>query len=380
MAWNEIPARDDANLSFQAYYGRINILYSLLRPTSRFVFDQIWESAERSELKEFKKSALVGLFVADLVRALGLKEITECEPEVGDWFVHSGVTSYCKLESGLRAAEIEISGRIIRGAVRADCYITGTAAVNMDGRDDISFVVGRLTSYSKFDLVAAGYREPVSSLAGLRQIDLRVDGPSGVADLAALSMGDAWSSKLLQLEVRGVPDQGLLNGAVLDTVARFQSAVEDQGGWKLLYDDSGKVMHERQHQGMFRMFSRLTFGTLGIQMDANSDHGSGPTDFTLRLNKAAAIIEFKKDDKLEEIRHGVLIQLPIYMRSSGIAFGFYIVMCHKRDPGEIERILSGVVDADPTLAGVTCVVVDCRRRISASKAPARSALAAELPD
>ncbi|GAA2806679.1 hypothetical protein [Saccharopolyspora taberi] len=379
MAWNEIPARDDADLSFQAYYARTNALYGLLPPVSQLVFDQIWESAERSSLVEMKKSALVGCMVADLIRALGLKEITAFEPEVGDWFVHSGVTNYGSLGPGLSEAKIDLASHSIQGVTRAECNITSTASVNMSGSDDISLVVGRLTSYSKFDLIAAGYREQSPGLAKAYQNGSTTGKWLGVTDLSALSMGGEWSSKLLRLDVQGIPDQELLLSAVADAIERFQNAVETQGGWKLLYDDSGNVMHERQHQGMFRMFSRLAFGSLGIQMDLNSDHGSGPTDFTLRLNKSTAIIEFKKDEKLDEMRHGVSVQLPIYMRSAGAAHGFYIVMCHKRDPSEVTEFLARTVRVDSTLEGIMLFIIDCRRKISASKAPTRSAVPYEPP-
>ncbi len=64
MAWNEIPAHNDKTLNFQAYYAHTNALYGLLRPTSKFIFDQIWESAEQSTFKELKKTALIGFLTA----------------------------------------------------------------------------------------------------------------------------------------------------------------------------------------------------------------------------------------------------------------------------------------------------------------------------
>ncbi|MFD7285218.1 hypothetical protein [Streptomyces sp. NPDC059863] len=380
MAWNDIPARNDKNLSFQAYYARTNVLYSLLRPTSKFVFDQIWESAERSTFKELKKTTLVGFLMADLIQGLGLREISEIEPRVGDWLIHSGVTNYCRLETGVSEARIDLPSGEVRGIVRTECNLSSTASANMVDCDDISLVVGRLISPKKFDLVAAGYREPSLTVARVRNINLSSHTLGGVADLAKLAEGAPWSSNLLNLDVQGVSSRDLLDGAVIDTLARFQCAIEEQGTWRLLHDDAGHVMHERQHQGMFRMFSRLTFGSLGIHLDANSDHGSGPTDFTLRLNSAIAIMEFKKDDKLSEIRHGISVQLPIYMRSAGADRGFYVVMCHRRDPEGVMSELANLARADSSLDGISCIVVDCRRKISASKAPTRSAVAGEETD
>ncbi|MGW0838440.1 hypothetical protein [Streptomyces prunicolor] len=379
MAWNEIPAREDENLHFQAYYARLNILYGLLGETSRFVFDQIWKSAEESPMKQFKKSALVGLMTGDLIQALGLTEVTKIEPSMGNWFTHSGATRYREINSHTREAEIKLPSRTIKGIVRTDCYLTSTADANMRDQDEISLVVGRLISPLKFDLIVAGYREPPSTAARIRNVAPPRQKWAGATDLTSLSKGDAWSSKLLELSITGAPDEYLLATAVLDTLSRFQSSIEEQGAWRLLYDDSGHAMHERQHQGMFRIFSRLTFGSLGIQLDPNTDRGSGPTDFTVGLNGLTAILEFKKDDKLAELRHGISIQLPVYMRSASAVYGFYVVMCHTRDPEEVKNYLTGIQEAEPELEFITCVIVDCRKRSSASKAATRSAILDDSP-
>jgi hypothetical protein len=114
MAWNEIPARDDADLAIQVYYARINVIYSTLPRCSRMVFDNIRESANRSEFAQFKKSALLGLTMKDIIHALGLMEVTEFEAKNGDWFVHSGVTKYRSLAAGLREASITLASKVIR--------------------------------------------------------------------------------------------------------------------------------------------------------------------------------------------------------------------------------------------------------------------------
>ncbi|WP_329146080.1 hypothetical protein OG275_17170 [Streptomyces niveus] len=378
MAWNKIAAKDDANLVFQPYYARTNILYALLKPTGRMIFDAIANELDRarSELSSLRKSALVSVTIAEIIHSLALREITEREPEIGDWFIHSGTTAYRPLESGKREASISLPFRTITGTVRDECNITASASANMHGHDDISLVVGRLTSYSKFDLVAAGYREPSPNVDRIRQTKTSENGP-GVTDLAALAAGRHWVNMLPTVQVPGVTDNDLLALAMMDTISRFQTVIEDQGGWKLLYDDNGKVLHERQHQGMFQIFSRLTFGALKIHMDANPDHGCGPTDFTARLNGATAVIEFKKDEKIQEIRHGILTQLPMYIKSAQATQGYYIVMCHRRDPSEVAAILKKDSEdhSDPSCPEIKAIIVDCRRRISASKAPTQSGIA-----
>ncbi|MFJ9211147.1 hypothetical protein [Streptomyces sp. NPDC102264] len=378
MAWNKIPAKDDMDLLFQPYYARTNTLYPLLKPTGRMIFSAIASELDRTgtELSIFRKTALFSVVMSEIIHALALREITEHEPEIGDWFVHSGTTIYRPLESGNKEASIPLTTRTIRGTVRDECNITASASINMTGRDDVSLVIGRLLSHSKFDLVAAGYREPSTNVAMIRQPVTTRNG-LGISDLKALAAGRHWGDMLPEFLAPGIADDELLSMAILDTISRFQTAIEEQGGWKLLYDDNQKVLHERQHQGMFQIFSRLTFGALKIHIDANPDHGSGPTDFTARLNKATAIIEFKKDDKLQEVRHGISTQLPIYMKSAEATQGYYVVMCHRRDPEEVTAALrvESERNFDPDFPEINAIIVDCRRRISASKAPTRSGIA-----
>ncbi|MEU1943705.1 hypothetical protein ABZ554_14995 [Streptomyces sp. NPDC020125] len=377
MAWNKIPAKDDANLMFQPYYARTNILYPLLEPTKKFIFDVIATATDRAgmEASGLRKGALVSVITCEIVHALALREITEDEPDVGEWFVHSGTTIYRPLQAGKREASIALPARTITGTVRDECNITASAPTNMTGHDDVSFVIGRLISHSKFDLVVAGYREPSPNIARIHQTKTPRN-RSSLTDLAALAAGNHWGDMLPTVEIPGATDEGLLHLAMMDTISRFQTTIEDQGGWKLLYDDNGKVLHERQHQGMFQIFSRLTFGALRIHLDANPDHGSGPTDFTARLNDAIAIIEFKKDDKIQEMRHGILTQLPMYMKSAQATQGYYVVMCHRREPEEVAAILRRDSEEhfDPSCPEIKAIVVDCRRRISASKAPTRSGI------
>ncbi|MEU8954527.1 hypothetical protein AB0C93_09495 [Streptomyces sp. NPDC048518] len=368
MAWNEIPAKGDPNLSFQAYYARPNIIQSILEPVSSTIFRQIWSNAEDSNSVGLQRAALVGLTMADLIRAIGMEEVCESEIKVGDWFTHSGITQYHGRDERSDNATIKLpDNSTISAIARHECRITNSASGNMIEADDVSFVVGRRISESKFDLVAAGFRDAIFGRG--RDLDL-----TPVYDLSRMRNGDPpWSSHLAHLKFNK-PDREALVDAIEDTVTRFAMAVGQQGAWKLLYGRDGKPLHESQHQGMFRLFSQLPFGALRINMEPNADHGSGPTDFTLRLNEATNVVEFKKDDRREEIRHGLAVQLPNYMTSAGADRGTYVVMCHSRTKEEVYQILNEVIDADQTLPQIDCYVIDCSRKVSASKAASRYSL------
>ena len=102
-----------------------------------------------------------------------------------------------------------------------------------------------------------------------------------------------------------------------------------------------------------------------IKVHPGANHGTGPTDITLTLRNAIHIIEFKKDVVRSKVRHGLEVQLPLYMESAGAAHGSYVVLCHDHDPEYVSRWLP---PAEGTPAGVAAFLVDCRVRKSASKA------------
>ncbi len=74
LAWNLIPAAEDENLSFQAYYVRLNILGMFLSPLGRQVLEAAWEDGASDSLRPMRRSAIIGLIAGDLIRALALGE------------------------------------------------------------------------------------------------------------------------------------------------------------------------------------------------------------------------------------------------------------------------------------------------------------------
>ena len=170
-----IEARKDPNLRISAYYARLNALNELLSPLTRDALHRVWEFTASEEMKQLRRSAAVGAIVSDLIRALDIKEISSGGIEPGQWFVHSGVTHFARQGYDRKQATIKLgSDRYITATTRRECEITGTSDVNMDGEDEISFILGRLLTNSKFDLVVAGYRKHpfLASPLVRRSIDL----------------------------------------------------------------------------------------------------------------------------------------------------------------------------------------------------------------
>lgn len=359
MAWNEVPAKDDAKFRLQAYYARLNILRQFLSPFSVQVFEESWKAARDQDLGKTARSALVGEISGLLIKSLRPEEVSLMDPPVGGWFVHSGITRYRRDGDDQVASLVTAGGTTLQGIIRRECVITNSALANMRGEDDVSFILGRRTAQTKFDLVVAGFREAWMHLHGTDRI----------VEIAARSPIEQDPKHSLlpylvpRIQISGITDEQTLAYAVNDTIDRFTRAVEKEGAWRILYDANGKPAHETRHQALFRLFAQLSFVAIGATIQPNADHGRGPTDITLTLNGAVHVIEFKKDTSISKIEHGLKVQLPLYMESAGAMFGSYIVMCHER---EKSKVLPIIADAEDSRVVISTYVVDCRKQKSAS--------------
>jgi hypothetical protein len=321
-------------------------------------------------MKELRRSSTVGAIASDLIRALDVREIAHGGIEPGQWFVHSGVTHFARQGYERKQATIKLDdGRRVTGITRKECEITGTSDVNMDGADEISLILGRLLTASKFDLVVAGYRKHPFLVSPPAARSIVLDEATGnVIDRADL--GARLKSLGMALRYERSEDWQSLAFAIHDTLDRFRRAVEREGAWVHLYDAECKPANESRHQGLFRLFSRISFEAFGIGTSPGANHGAGPTDLTFTLREDIHILEFKKDYDLQRLIHGLTVQLPMYLRSAGSTIGTYAVMCHSRDPQEIRDVLEPLrasTEAEATLL-LQLEIIDCRRKDSASKA------------
>ncbi|MCP2338593.1 hypothetical protein FHU30_003948 [Actinomadura rupiterrae] len=265
MAWNEIEAHGDPNLRIQAYYARANILQSALSLLGQGIFESVWNLDASAPMRELRLSSIAGAVVGDLIRLTGARDISLETPEVGDWFINCGVTQYVELGDGQQWARIRLrTGEEIVGATRPECRITGTASANMREEDDVSLVLGRRTSVDKFDLVAAGYRDPMLTMlaAQERVIDLEERWAIPSSGLAPASLDRI----LPHVSFEGVPDVEMLQCAIADSFDRFKHAIREHGLWRHLYDGAGRPAHESRHQALYRLCANFAFSSLRVSV------------------------------------------------------------------------------------------------------------------
>jgi hypothetical protein len=171
------------------------------------------------------------------------------------------------------------------------------------------------------------------------------------------------STNPLQLQ----PAQSALDFAeVIELVVRqFRLFVEEQGGWELLWDSSGKDKPEHAAQLLFRGIAQHYCKANNISLDAEVNLGRGPVDFKFSTGYShRAHLEIKKLHN-GKFWNGLEAQLPSYMKSDEVSEGWFLAVRYRSNrsaqdrikelPGRVARLAAakhlnlryGVIDARP---------------------------------
>lgn len=160
--------------------------------------------------------------------------------------------------------------------------------------------------------------------------------------------------------------------AVIELViGKYKTYVEEQGGWKLLWNDDGTEKPEEAAQLLFKGIAKAYCEANNIVLDREVELGRGPIDFKFSNGfRHRALLEVKK---LHNGRfwNGLQQQLPSYLKSDECSLGWFVVVQYreggaskawaKAGPAIVKKVAE---DNDLTLKTVH---VDCRAKPSASK-------------
>lgn len=94
---------------------------------------------------------------------------------------------------------------------------------------------------------------------------------------------------------------------------RFKALIENNGLSKLLYNNDGSSKHESAAKLLFYGIMDSYCESNGIDLTKEGNNGRGPVDFKLsRCSRDKVVVETKLTSN-SQLRHGVEIQLPIYI-------------------------------------------------------------------
>lgn len=159
---------------------------------------------------------------------------------------------------------------------------------------------------------------------------------------------------------------------VIDTVVgQFRRFIEDQGGWKLLWDSVAHEKPEDAAQLLFRGIAQYYCKANDVSLDAEVNLGRGAVDFKFSNGyRHRAHLEVKKLHN-GKFWNGLAEQLPTYLRSDEVTDGWLLVLQYRTGKAAESRIrqLPQKIAAvsESRKCNLRHAIVDARQPKSASK-------------
>jgi hypothetical protein len=154
---------------------------------------------------------------------------------------------------------------------------------------------------------------------------------------------------------------GTTHDEATQRVAFLKDVIENQGGWRMFYQDGKPIRREADLQIMFR----LTWCNTPSDLNREVNNGRGPSDFEAsrgRWDKSIIEVKLAKNSALaRNLKH----QAEIYKKASGAQHAIKVIVCFDAHEVAVARSLLKQLGLQSDL---DTVIIDARKRVSASRA------------
>lgn len=163
-----------------------------------------------------------------------------------------------------------------------------------------------------------------------------------------------------------------VDGVVQAIVEEFKHFVEDEGGWRLLYnDDTNRPKHEDAVQLLFKGIVQYYCRANAIRIDREVYLGKGPVDFAFSgPGYSRILLEIKKMTN-SDYWDGLEKQLISYLVSDSCQRGWFLAVRYNDKPASVSRTKDlasrTVAAAEATGFTLWSDWIDARPKASASK-------------
>lgn len=150
--------------------------------------------------------------------------------------------------------------------------------------------------------------------------------------------------------------------SIKEFVRQFKLYVEQNGGWRLLWNDNGSSKKEIAFQALFLgiMVSYCKSNNIDVSKEPNI--GRGPVDFKFSRGYANRVLIEAKLASSTKFSSGIKKQLPTYLHAEQIDKGIFLVCCQRDKDFErlsnIRKIAREV--SEEAAVEILVVDVDCR--------------------
>lgn len=153
-------------------------------------------------------------------------------------------------------------------------------------------------------------------------------------------------AELHPLPPLGAPDsQGDLSTLVAHVLEMFKLFIEQQGGWRLLWNGDGSEKNEEAAQLLFMAMARHYLRLFGVEVDREVELGRGPVDFKVTGGHSIRLLIEVKKVHNGRFWNGLNDQLPSYLASDGTSEGWFVAIRYRSAKSSHNRLraLPGVV-------------------------------------
>ena len=149
---------------------------------------------------------------------------------------------------------------------------------------------------------------------------------------------------------------------------QFKCLIENNGWWRLLYDDKDSPKHESAAQLLFFGIADAYCGANDISISREVNNGHGPVDFKFSVGYQKRILVEIKLTSNNQLIHGMEKQLPTYMKQENTKKAIYLIIengHHKR----LERFQDFYNKLDGSIKEkIPYILIDGNIQASASRA------------
>lgn len=197
--------------------------------------------------------------------------------------------------------------------------------------------------------------------------DFRAD-PRGVVNWDGPSSEYARAHPIT--EIQAVDDIESLKRLVGLALDRYRHFIEQQGGWRLLWNQDGSEKPEEAAQLLFLGVAQVYLRLFDVELDREVELGRGAVDFKIsRGTSIRLLVELKKAHN-GKFWNGLDAQLTTYLHSDQCNEGWFVAIRYRNNKASEIRMneLPGRVKLATERTGMTIgySAIDARRPLSAS--------------
>ena len=158
---------------------------------------------------------------------------------------------------------------------------------------------------------------------------------------------------------------------VAQLISHFKLYIEEQGGWRNLWNDNGREKPEEAAQLALLGLARPYCRDHGVELDREVNLGRGPVDFKITSGPQTRLLIEAKKLHNGKFWQGLETQLPSYLKSDGTRTGWFLALQY-RQGGISEKRRDELPARVATLnsrlmTSINFTIIDAQRKLSASE-------------